>query len=56
MKNTLLFIIISSAIFSSMLIAQPDFPGAPTQGPIGGYTLVLLALGGAALVYKKLKK
>ena len=31
-----------------------DFPDAPNQAPIGG--LGLLAAGGAALAYKKLRK
>ena len=49
MKNTLLLIIISSFIFSSMLVAQVGFPDAPSQGPIGGVTLLALAGGGLAL-------
>ena len=52
MKNTLLLIIISSFIFSSMLVAQVGFPDAPEQGPIGG--VVLLALAGGGLALKKL--
>ena len=49
--------IISGMIFcSSQLFSQPDFPDAPNQGPIGGLALVLLAFGGIALGYKKLKK
>ena len=53
MKNTLLLIIISSFIFSSMLVAQGvGFPDAPDQGPIGG--VVLLALAGGGLALKKL--
>jgi len=49
MKNTLLLIIISSFIFSSMLVAQVGFPDAPNQGPIGGVILLTLAGGGLAL-------
>ena len=52
MKNTLLLIIISSFIFSSMLVAQVGFPDAPGLGPIGG--VVLLALAGGGLALKKL--
>ena len=52
MKNTLLLIIISSFIFSSMLVAQVGFPDAPDQGPIGGFAL--LAVAGAGLALKKL--
>ncbi len=36
----------------TVVIAQPDFPGAPTQAPIGG--LGLLAAAGGALAIKKL--
>ena len=52
MKNTLLLIIISSFIFSSMLVAQVGFPDDPNQGPIGG--VILLALAGGGLALKKL--
>ena len=52
MKNTLLLIIISSFIFSAMLVAQVGFPDAPNQGPIGG--VILLALAGGGLALKKL--
>ena len=52
MKNTLLLIIISSFIFSSMLVAQVGFPDPPDQSPIGG--VVLLALAGGGLALKKL--
>ena len=48
-------IIISSLIFNTIIFAQGvDFPSDPNQAPIGG--LGLLAAGGAALAYKKLKK
>ena len=36
----------------TVVIAQPDFPGAPSQAPIGG--LGLLAAAGGALAIKKL--
>ena len=45
--NILLFIV----SFSSFIIAQPSFPGAPTQTPIGG--LGLLAAAGGAMAIKK---
>ena len=51
MKNTLLLIIISSFIFSSMLVAQVGFPDAPDQGPIAG--VILLALAGGWIGFKK---
>ncbi len=36
----------------TVVIAQPDFPGTPSQAPIGG--LGLLAAAGGALALKKL--
>ena len=36
----------------TVVIAQPNFPGAPSQAPIGG--LGLLAAAGGALAIKKL--
>ena len=45
--NILLFIV----SFSSFIIAQPSFPNAPTQTPIGG--LGLLAAAGGAMAIKK---
>ena len=36
----------------TVVIAQPSFPGTPTQAPIGG--LGLLAAAGGALAIKKL--
>ena len=45
--NILLFII----VFSTIVLAQPSFPGAPTQTPIGG--LGLLAAAGGAMALKK---
>jgi len=38
--------------FFSQLLAQPGFPDAPDQGPIGG--VILLALVGGGLALKKL--
>ena len=48
------FVIICSLIINTIVFAQVDFPSEPNQAPIGG--LGLLAAGGAALAYKKLKK
>ena len=45
--NILLFII----VFSTIVLAQPSFPSAPTQTPIGG--LGLLAAAGGAMAIKK---
>ena len=39
-------------IFLSQLLAQPDLPDTPAQGPIGG--VILLALAGGGLALKKL--
>ena len=36
----------------TVVIAQPDFPGGPSQAPIGG--LGLLAAAGGAIAIKKL--
>ena len=47
----MLFIISSVVIFSAIILAQPSFPGAPTQTPIGG--LGLLAAAGGAMAIKK---
>ena len=47
----LIFVIFSVVVFSSFIIAQPSFPNAPTQTPIGG--LGLLAAAGGAMVIKK---
>ena len=46
-----LFIILSVVVFSTIILAQPSFPGAPTQTPIGG--LGLLAAAGGAMAIKK---
>jgi len=45
--NILLFIV----SFSTIVLAQPSFPSAPTQTPIGG--LGLLAAAGGAMAIKK---
>jgi len=47
----LIFVILSVVVFSSFIIAQPSFPNAPNQTPIGG--LGLLAAAGGAMVIKK---
>ena len=47
----LIFVILSVVVFSSFIIAQPSFPNAPTQTPIGG--LGLLAAAGGAMALKK---
>ena len=47
----LIFVIFSVVVFSSFIIAQPSFPSAPTQTPIGG--LGLLAAAGGAMALKK---
>ena len=48
MRSRILFLL----FFFSVLIAQPTFPGAPDQAPIGG--LGLLAAAGGAMALKKL--
>ena len=49
------YIIISILFINAIIFAQGvTFPNQPVQAPIGG--LGLLALGGAAIAYKKLKK
>ena len=48
----LIFIILLMVIFSTIILAQPSFPNAPTQTPIGG--LGLLAAAGGAMAIKKL--
>ena len=47
----LIFNILSVVVFSTIILAQPSFPDAPTQTPIGG--LGLLAAAGGAMVNKK---
>ena len=48
-------IIISMLFVNAIILAQGvAFPSEPVQAPIGG--LGLLAAGGAALAYKKLRK
>ena len=49
------YVIINALMGNTTIFAQGvDFPSEPNQAPIGG--LGLLAAGGAALAYKKLKK
>ena len=53
--NKKYYIILDALIVNAIIFAQGvDFPSEPNQAPIGG--LGLLAAGGAALAYKKLKK
>tara|TARA_Y100000996_G_C22451763_1_gene614162 strand:+ start:742 stop:906 length:165 start_codon:yes stop_codon:yes gene_type:complete len=49
------YVILNAFLVNTSIFAQGvDFPSEPNQAPIGG--LGLLAAGGAALAYKKLKK
>ena len=49
------YIIISMLFINVVIFAQGvNFPSNPVQAPIGG--LGLLALGGAAIAYKRFKK
>ena len=49
------YVILNILIVNAAIFAQGvTFPDEPAQAPIGG--LGLLAVGGAALAYKKLKK
>ncbi len=48
----ILYIILLIVVFSTIVLAQPSFPNAPTQTPIGG--LGLLAAAGGAMAIKKL--
>ena len=48
----ILYIILLIVVFSTIILAQPSFPNAPTQTPIGG--LGLLAAAGGAMAIKKL--
>jgi hypothetical protein len=53
--NKKYYMILNALILNAIILAQGvGFPGEPEQAPIGG--LGLLAAGGAALAYKKLKK
>lgn len=53
--NKKYYIILNAIIVNATIFAQGvAFPSDPTQAPIGG--LWLLAAGGTALAYKKLKK
>ena len=49
------YYILFAAVFTAIAHSQGiDFPSSPSQAPIGG--LGLLAAGGAALAYKKLRR
>ena len=49
------YVILNALIVNAAIFAQGvGFPDEPNQAPIGG--LGLLAAGGAALAYKKLRK
>ena len=53
--NKKYYVILNAFIVNSTIFAQGvTFPDDPAQAPIGG--LGLLAAGGAALAYKKLRK
>ena len=53
--NKKYYVISNALIVNATIFAQGvDFPSEPNQAPIGG--LGLLAAGGAALAYKKLRK
>jgi hypothetical protein len=53
MKNKLIKISLTLLPLISMIYAQPSFPGAPNQAPIGG--LGLLAAAGGAMALKKFR-
>tara|TARA_B100000035_G_C20853645_1_gene488566 strand:+ start:380 stop:547 length:168 start_codon:yes stop_codon:yes gene_type:complete len=49
------YVIISLFIINAVVLSQGiDFPSEPAQAPISG--LGLLAVGGGALAYKKLRR
>ena len=53
--NKKYYMILNTFIVNAAIFAQGvDFPTEPNQAPIGG--LGLLAAGGAALAYKKLRE
>ena len=53
--NKKYYVILNAVLVNVTIFAQGvDFPSEPAQAPIGG--LGLLAAGGAALAYKKLRK
>ena len=53
--NKKYYMILNALIINTTIFAQGvTFPSEPAQAPIGG--LGLLAAGGAALAYKKLRK
>ena len=53
MKNKIAQIIVLSLPLVTIITAQPTFPGAPDQAPIGG--LGLLAAAGGAMALKKFR-
>ena len=52
MLTRLIRIAVFVLLLITVVIAQPSFPGTPSQAPIGG--LGLLAAAGGALAIKKL--
>ena len=52
MQKHIIKIIVLTLPLISIISAQPTFPGAPDQAPIGG--LGLLAAAGGAMALKKL--
>jgi len=53
MKNKIVQIILLALPLITIISAQPSFPGAPNQAPIGG--LGLLAAAGGAMALKKFR-
>jgi len=53
MKNTITRFVLMALPLISFISAQPDFPSAPNQAPIGG--LGLLAAAGGAMALKKFR-
>tara|TARA_Y100000591_G_scaffold256806_1_gene228830 strand:+ start:306 stop:470 length:165 start_codon:yes stop_codon:yes gene_type:complete len=54
MNNKYYVILNAFMVYATIFAQGVTFPDEPNQAPIGG--LGLLAAGGAALAYKKLKK
>ncbi len=53
MKNTFTRLVLMALPLISVISAQPSFPNAPNQAPIGG--LGLLAAAGGAMALKKFR-
>jgi 4-hydroxybenzoate polyprenyltransferase len=53
MKNTITRLVLMALPLISFISAQPTFPDAPNQAPIGG--LGLLAAAGGAMALKKFR-